>query len=1698
MPAPIEQLQTAGFSESEIGDWAKEQRATLSSAGFGQDEIDDYLQGPPPRLEGFLRRVSRAIDPVAVATQFGADFARGFKQGGGTSPLFSPEMEGDMRTLGLFGGPGSISPTAPITEPLIRGVAAGLRLMQAAATGLKEAVPPIGGPLLASFEAFPAGHFTGFPTAVKPLSRIEHGPTGEPRSVPIGDLPQPSDFTDTARIVAQGDAEGATAARGKIEALWNEHGIHPSEVAHDIATDPTIAQDLLADDHKLPSAYVRDSEQPSGRSPAPIVWEAEPAATHVAETEPAPQRPPEAAAASPQIGSFTPDQLKLDPQRFQFKEGTDESGLSQRLQGVQEWDPIKASLGIVWEDNQGDHWIVDGHQRLGLARRIREADPGQDPRMNAWVLREAEGVTDADVRAMAAAKNIAEGTGSPIDAAKVLRDRPDLLPSLPPRSELVRQAQGLTKLDTEGFGKVVNGVVPANYAAIVGRLVPEGPDMPGMQNALLDLLAKTKPENATQAESIVRQGLDSGTHKELQQSLFGPEETVSSLYALRAQLLDRAFKQLRRDRFVFSTLVDNQSIIEELGNQLAQDENLRRAATDGQAVQILQTLANRRGPLGDALTAAARSVAESGASPAAAARDFVAELRRQAASGDLARIADGGTSSPVAVAGKGNEPPAAEPGRVEPERNPRDVAPAEEARAADQVERTINPPAIEQTDQGAQLVIPGAERSAQQAMEARDAEGHGRIAPKATQEEPGGLFEPPSPDQPGFEWGPETGAIANPFAKAELPRTPAEKAILDHIDVGGAPEKRGLSWRGFMTAIVDRLDAVRVAESQAADSPLPAEKSPYRLGQLLSGNAGRARHWLEFGQLDLKTGAVIGPSLDAIMAPVKADLDGFRAFASSLHALELEHLGVETGFNISAAKQVVVQGLDKYAPVLRDLVRFQNNLAKYLADAEVLSPEGVKAMTDKYSFYVPFHRLIGDDPMVGGSGKSMQPRNPIHNIKGSELAVIDPLESIVRHAYLYTEMAQKNIAAKTLVDLLRDADMAEKGGPRTILTATGPAAHFPEPGAVAMPTGLDPTYAAAIRSALDAAGLSPELFDFVAAGAPLADGEIKIFRNGKPEVWQVGREVGDAARNLSAPSAGWLAQWLSSDNPWLRLGGNIVAGPARLLRAGATLSPDFMVRNPLRDFTTAAIQSNKTIYTPWDSLKGGLSAINKDEYFQKWLANGGGNAELVAMDRRYLQDSLEKLTEQTGLMNRGWNVIRHPIDVLRALSELSEQATRLGEFRGIYDREIKAGATPQEAAIRAAASARDVTVDFARIGAATQSMNLLTAFWNAQVQGVHLLARNMAEHPSRTALRIATWVTLPSVVLWAVNHDDPDYKELPRWQKDFFYVIPIGSTDPSPIRRAWAAQQGMDDPGRSPLFYFRWPKSFELGVIFGSGAERLLDAFVDHAPDAARDFAKAMIQSLLPGATPTGVLPMVEQYANMSSFTDRKLIPAQMEKLVPEIQYQPYTTETAKALGRNIAAVPGLRDAAMGDGPLSGTARALSTPILLENYLRGWTGGLGTYMLQIADVGLRKSGVLPDPPKPADTLADIPVIKAFVARHPSGSAESLALFYEEYDKNKRYFDSWMAKAKEGDLPAMEAIQQAGGPRIFVQLNAIHEALGEHSKLIREIWKDPETKPEEKRQLIDGLYYSQIQIAQAGRTAMRAVDQGIAAEAALKK
>ena len=338
-----------------------------------------------------------------------------------------------------------------------------------------------------------------------------------------------------------------------------------------------------------------------------------------------------------------PDNIEVDAKLFQFKEGGDEFGVTERLQDVTEWDPVKSNVAILYETKEGKLFVVDGHQRVALAKKLKAQ--GQAPEILGYVRKETDGVSIEAVRAEAAAKNIAEGSGTLVDAAKIFRDDPGLIKLLPPRSKLVQQAQGLSNLSDDAFMAAINGVITPEYAAIVGKYI----DGSANQLATIKLLQRTNPQNATQAESIVAQAKTIGFEKAEQAGLFGDEVIAESAFLSRAKILDATVKFLKDQKSVFKTLVDDASVIEQYGNKLSKLTNSQKDKVYGQAIETIKQNANNVGPIADNLTTIAKEFEAAGSKNIGEfAKKFSESLERGIKSGNFERISTSERGSGIA------------------------------------------------------------------------------------------------------------------------------------------------------------------------------------------------------------------------------------------------------------------------------------------------------------------------------------------------------------------------------------------------------------------------------------------------------------------------------------------------------------------------------------------------------------------------------------------------------------------------------------------------------------------------------------------------------------------------------------------------------------------------------------------------------------------------------------------------------------------------------------------------------------------------------------------------------------------------------------------------------------------------------------------------------------------------------------------
>jgi hypothetical protein len=175
-----------------------------------------------------------------------------------------------------------------------------------------------------------------------------------------------------------------------------------------------------------------------------------------------------------------------------------------------------------------------------------------------------------------------------------------------------------------------------------------------------------------------------------------------------------------------------------------------------------------------------------------------------------------------------------------------------------------------------------------------------------------------------------------------------------------------------------------------------------------------------------------------------------------------------------------------------------------------------------------------------------------------------------------------------------------------------------------------------------------------------------------------------------------------------------------------------------------------------------------------------------------------------------------------------------------------------------------------------------------------------------------------------------------------------------------------------------------------------------------------------------------------------------MEGVLPEYRYNTYTSETAKAIS-------------MGTGWLPESVEKFRTPVAIDHLVQSYTGGMGRYALNAIDSLLIKSGVSEDPVKPDGGLHNVPVVKAFLVRHPSLSLKPVIEFQERHEKVQQKLNTVRKLRRELRYEdAYELMDQY----TFVRLNSIDKTISDLKRAIYQIHALREVKDMSKEELAD--------------------------------
>lgn len=282
----------------------------------------------------------------------------------------------------------------------------------------------------------------------------------------------------------------------------------------------------------------------------------------------------------------------------------------------------------------------------------------------------------------------------------------------------------------------------------------------------------------------------------------------------------------------------------------------------------------------------------------------------------------------------------------------------------------------------------------------------------------------------------------------------------------------------------------------------------------------------------------------------------------------------------------------------------------------------------------------------------------------------------------------------------------------------------------------------------------------------------------------------------------------------------IINTPMRLMASAFTsYNPSFIATNLLRDTGFAnnniAIKESPKYYGKFLAnqaalltgnfatyvklfkkyKKGETPTTEMEQYFYEFMDNGGKTGFVN-------EHTIDKLEKKLAKDNTNWNpltasnnILKHAFDFIESANERIENINRFAAY--MTSRQSK------RSVMRSIADAKDVSVNFNRKGAGrmtAQGSNITSTmktagytaafarsaylFFNAGVQSLALLGRNIKQHPAKTtAFMVGIPIALGGFIIPMINQmianafgdgDDDPYANLPEWTRRNNICIYIG------------------------------------------------------------------------------------------------------------------------------------------------------------------------------------------------------------------------------------------------------------------------------------------------------------------------------------
>lgn len=793
------------------------------------------------------------------------------------------------------------------------------------------------------------------------------------------------------------------------------------------------------------------------------------------------------------------------------------------------------------------------------------------------------------------------------------------------------------------------------------------------------------------------------------------------------------------------------------------------------------------------------------------------------------------------------------------------------------------------------------------------------------------------------------------------------------------------------TEVLDALAPIKYAEEAAGITD--AADSGYVAARMATGAASTMQATMLYGLPEWKDGVIQRKAgtgekdaLLGIFSDLGSDLHNWLGWMAGHRAEILLAQGRENLLDAKDIAALKAQGKGKEAKFMEAKARWNRLNAATLDLAQEAGLFTADARAEFESeWYIPFFRESDDGDVIAPfKPRGIANQNAgIKKLKGGEANTNDLLENIFTSTSKLIDASMKNMAAQKTVWNLADTGIIEV---------------IPK----------------------------PNKMDYQA----LANSKDRIMVKLEGEDYMIRVEDPDLYRAMT----------FFDRKPFGAMV-NVAAKAKRILTAGITASPEFMLRNFLRDSLSSWAISKDGFKPMIDSIKGVRKTWRMDGSTIDVMFSGASflGGYVNGNDPEAMADTVRKSLRRKGMTPEQIaryekSIIRNAAHAKGVVADAWEKYSRVGEAvengnrEAVYDAAIKAGKSHAQAAFES----KDL-MDFSMLGASRtmQVMTQVLPFFNARVQGLGKLTRELRDNPRAIAKR-AGMITAASLALLAHNWDDERYEGLPDWDKDANWHFWLGE------------------------HHWRIPKPFEIGVLFGTIPERMVRALGDK--DTGAQFGKAVARAI--GDTfalnpiPQIAKPVVETTVNYDFFKGGPIDGPQDLNVRAEARYNEQTSLLMRELGE-----------------LTGFS-----PKQLEHLVIGYTGTMGSYVMAAADGLIRAAR----PGESASWRADeIPLVKAvYRGTGPAKSTQQMEEFYRmlnEVNQLKRTVDQYRSEGLTDK--ANELLEEQGGIlKSRRSLSRTQQQVRVVRNKIELIQRDKTMAAEEKRRRIDELLTRRNELA----------------------